>query len=142
MATLPPAAIRSLCVAAGLLALSAGPGSAARTHHYGEPPAVQKRLTITDFDATYTIRRDGTIEVIDRITVRFDGSWNGLYRYIPLVYNLGADGKHRIVIDLESIEDASGRPLRYEHKREGALLFMKTWVPGANDATRTLVYKY
>ena len=122
-----------LAFAAALLAGLVAPAAAA---------AQGRRLTITEFDATYRIREDGIIEVEDRITVRFDGSWNGIYRYIPQVYDLGADGRHRIHIDLKSIEEPGGRELRHETKREGALFFMKTWVPGANDATRTIVYSY
>ena len=130
-------------LAAALLAVCLVPSWAATAMHGSEEPPLQgRRLTITEFESTYTVRTDGVIEVEDRITVRFDGSWNGMYRYIPLVYDLGAAGRHRILLDLQSIEDAGGRRLRSETKREGALLFMKTWVPGANDATRTLVYKY
>ncbi len=106
-------------------------------------PAVQtRRLTITFFDARYQVGRDGDVEVEERITVRFEGSWNGIYRFIPVRYRLDDGRGHRISFDFRSVTDDSGNPLRHELDRQGALVKITTWVPGARDAERTIVYRY
>ena len=124
------------------LLAAAGLGFAAALTSGDADAAQARRLTITQFDATYRVRRDAVLEVEERITVRFDGSWNGIYRYIPIVYRLKDGKRHRIHLDLRSVEDDRGSPLRHEAKREGSLINIKTWVPGARDAERTLVYRY
>jgi len=108
-----------------------------------DAPVVQaRRLTITLFDATYDVGVDGAIDVVERITVRFEGSWNGIYRWIPVKYELTDGGRHQIYLDVRAVEDDGGRELRHEVDREGALVKIKTWVPGARDAERTIVYRY
>jgi hypothetical protein len=107
-----------------------------------EPQAQGRRLTISAFDVTYQVNLDGSLQVEERITAHFEGSWNGLYRWIPVKYELEGGGRHTIRLDVVSVEDDGGRPLRHEVSREGALLRIKTWVPGAQDAYRTVVYRY
>lgn len=105
--------------------------------------AVQgRRLTITDFAANYRVHRDGGLDVEERITLRFEGSWNGVHRWIPVEYRLDTGGSHRIRLDLQSVTDDRGRELRHQTDRRGALLRIKTWVPDARDAVRTVVYRY
>ncbi len=104
--------------------------------------AQSRRLTITFFDARYNVGRDGSLAVEERITVRFDGSWNGIFRWIPVKYELDDGGSHRIDLDVISVEDDRGNTLQYDIQRKGALVNIKTWVPGAQDATRTIVYRY
>ncbi|MGD8866284.1 MAG: DUF2207 domain-containing protein [Gemmatimonadales bacterium] len=108
----------------------------------GEARAQSRRLTIERFDAEYVVARDGGVEVEERITFRFEGSWNGVYRFIPVKYRLDDGRRHRIDLDVESVTDGQGNSLRHEINREGALVNIKTWVPGARDATRTVVYRY
>jgi uncharacterized membrane protein YgcG len=108
-----------------------------------DAPVVQtRRLTITFFDATYDVGVDGTVDVEERITVRFEGSWNGVYRWIPVKYELTGGGRHQVYLDVQAVEDDRGNELRHEVKREGALVKIKTWVPGARDTQRTIVYRY
>ncbi len=106
------------------------------------PAHAQRSLTITFFDARYTVGRDGALDVEERITVRFDGSWNGIYRWIPVRYELDNGKKHEIDLDVQSVEDVNGTSLRHEIKRQGALVNVKTWVPRAQDTTHTIVYRY
>ena len=47
-----------------------------------------RQLSIQMFDVTYDVGTDGVIHVEERITFRFDGSWNGVYRWIPFKYQL------------------------------------------------------
>ncbi len=108
-----------------------------------DAPIVQtRRLTITFFDATYDVGLDGAVEVEERITVRFEGSWNGIYRWIPVKYRLAGGGRHQVYLDVQAVEDDRGNELRHQVKREGALVKIKTWVAGARDAERTVVYRY
>lgn len=108
-----------------------------------EAPLSQgRRLTINSFDASYTVRRDGVLDVEERITFNFEGSWNGVYRWIPVKYRLTEGGQHQVYLDVESVTDDRGNRLRHQVKREGALIRIKTWVPGARNAVRTVVYRY
>jgi hypothetical protein len=106
------------------------------------PAAAQRRLTIVFFDAAYRIGLDGSIEVEERVTVRFEGSWNGIYRWVPVKYRLDDGRSHQVHLDVTSVADGQGNELRHEVKRQGALVKIKTWVPGAQDAQRTIVYRY
>ena len=51
------------------------------------PVAAQRSLAIERFDAAITVNRDGTVDVAESITARFEGSWNGIYRTIPVEYH-------------------------------------------------------
>jgi len=50
------------------------------------PATAQRSLAIKGFDATITVNRDGSIDVTEMITAEFTGSWNGIYRTIPVEY--------------------------------------------------------
>ena len=47
-------------------------------------PAAARSLVIESFDVTVRVNRDGTLEVSEIIRPRFTGSWNGIYRTIPI----------------------------------------------------------
>ena len=44
------------------------------------PEAQERSIRIRDFDALLTLSRDGTLEVTERLSLRFDGEWNGVQR--------------------------------------------------------------
>ena len=105
--------------------------------------AAQRTLTIERFHAAIRVERDAGIRVTETINVRFDGSWNGLYRTIPVKYRTAQGLNWTLGLDLESATDAaSGQSLRVEASRERHYVKYKIWVPGAQDVTRTLVLRY
>ena len=103
-------AARALLVSAALLALPD------RAH------AQDTGWTITDFHADYVVHPDGSLGVIERIIVDFDGlERHGIYRSIPVVYKRQVSedvpmsaGRVRFSLDVREVTDAAGNPLPYE----------------------------
>lgn len=106
------------------------------------PALAQRELAIERFDATIDVRPDASIEVTETITARFTGSWNGIYRTIPVKYRTQQGFNWTLRLDQVRATDATGQPLRLEASRERHYAKYKIWVPGAQDATRTVVLRY
>jgi uncharacterized protein (TIGR04222 family) len=102
----------------------------------------QRSLVIERFDAVIRVEPDGTIDVIETITARFTGAWNGIYRSIPVKYRTSQGLNWTLGLDVLGATDAEGRALRLETGREGHYVKLKMWIPDAEDATRTAVLHY
>jgi hypothetical protein len=109
---------------------------------WAAPAAGQRSLAIERFDAVIRVRPDGAIDVTETITARFTGSWNGIFRTIPVVYRDARGLNWTLGLDIRGAVDGDGRALRVEADRERHYLKLRMWVPGANDATRTVVLQY
>ena len=106
------------------------------------PAAAQERSWhIESFHADIRVLEDGSIEVTETIRPRFDGSYNGIYRTIPVEYRISGF-RYRLRLSVEAVTDADGNPLRYESKRDGDYLNTRIWVPGAVDTVRTVRLSY
>jgi uncharacterized membrane protein len=105
-------------------------------------PAAARQLAIQNFDAQITVQPDATIEVTEIIRARFTGSWNGIYRSIPVEYVSPQGFNYTLFLDVTGVTDDDGRPLKYEVSRERNYKKIKIWVPGANDAVRTIIITY
>ncbi|HKC40254.1 MAG TPA: DUF2207 domain-containing protein, partial [Gemmatimonadales bacterium] len=109
---------------------------------WSTPALAQRSYTIDRFDAVIQVQRDASIQVTETITARFVGSYNGIYRTIPVTYRTPQGLNWTLGVRLVSVTDDQGRPLRVETSRERHLLKFKMWIPGANNATRTVVLHY
>lgn len=116
--------------AAGALCLSASPAA-----------AQERSWQIESFHADIRVLENGSIEVTETIRPRFDGSYNGIYRTIPVEYRVNGF-RYRLRLSVDAVTDADGNPLRYESKRDGDDLNTKIWVPGAADTVRTVRLSY
>jgi len=106
------------------------------------PAAAQRTLVIQDFAVGVEVAADGSILVTETIQPRFTGSWNGLYRTIPVGYRTPQGFSYDLKLAIESITDGAGAKLRYESSRVRHYRKLKIWVPGAQDAVKTVVIKY
>jgi len=106
------------------------------------PAAAQRTLEIERFDARITVNADGTIDVLESIRAKFTGSWNGIYRKVPVEYRTAQGFKWTVRVELVSATDAEGQALRTETSREGHFVQYKMWIPGAVDAVRSVVLRY
>ena len=106
------------------------------------PSRAQRSLTIASFEAGVTVDRDGGIEVVETIGARFTGSWNGLYRSIPVEYVTPQQLNYSLRLTIDAVTDETGSALRYESSRERHHRKLKVWVPDARDAVRTIVIRY
>ncbi len=104
--------------------------------------AQEKSYSIERFDARIRVNQDASIDVTETITARFVGSWNGLYRTIPVEYRTAQGLNWTLGVSLVSAQDDAGRDLRTETSREGPYIRYKIWIPGAANADRTLVLRY
>jgi hypothetical protein len=121
--------LRGAIVAACLLAW---PGAA----------AAQRSLVIQQFAADVEVGTGGTIAVTETIQPRFTGAWNGIYRTIPVGYRTPQGFTYQLRLDVESVSDETGAPLRYESSRERHYRKLKIWIPGAVDTVKTVVVRY
>ena len=105
--------------------------------------AAQRTLVLESFEAELRVSLDGSLEVTETIRPRFTGSWQGIYRDLSLEHRTAEDWRERLEVELLSITDEAGEPLVFVDTREGGWLRrFRIWVPGAEDATRTLVIRY
>ncbi|HWQ03239.1 MAG TPA: DUF2207 domain-containing protein, partial [Candidatus Nitrosotenuis sp.] len=106
------------------------------------PAITTKSLVIQNFDVTVEVSKDASILVTETIQPRFTGSWNGIYRTIPVEYRTPQGFNKTLFLEIVSITDENGNDLRVEQSRERHYKKLKIWVPGARDAVRTVVIKY
>ena len=102
----------------------------------------QRSYSIERFDAQIRVNRDASLDVTETITARFVGSYNGLFRTVPIKYRNAQGLSWTLGVSLQSARDDAGRDLRVETSREGANVKYKVWIPGAVNATRTLALRY
>jgi hypothetical protein len=106
------------------------------------PLEAQRSLAIQRFDADIAVRKDGTVDVTETITAQFTGAWNGIYRTVPVEYHTPQGFNWTLRLTLLGATDQSGQKLEVESRRERHYIKYKIWVPGANNATRTVVLRY
>ena len=106
------------------------------------PVAAQRTLVIERFDAEIRVGADGGVSVVETIQPRFTGSWSGISRTIPIEYRTPQGFNYTLNLKVTGITDDQGGALRYESSRERHYRKLKIWVPGAVDATRTVVIRY
>jgi len=106
------------------------------------PAAGQRTLVIERFEATIDVARDGTVEVEETIVPRFTGSWNGIFRTIPIQYRTPQGMNYTLRLAVVSATDDEGHALKFESSRERHYLKLKIWVPGATDTTKTVKLRY
>ena len=107
------------------------------------PVAGQTRaLVIEQFDAEINVLPSGRIHVSEAIRFGFTGSWNGVFRDIPVRYETFQGFNYHLDLNVGSVLDEGGQPLEYEESREGQYKRVKIWVPGATDEARTVHIDY
>jgi uncharacterized membrane protein YgcG len=101
-----------------------------------------RTLTLEEFNSTLTVQEDGTLDVVESLRFRFDGSWNGVFRSIPVEMEDSRGLRARLFLDIRAVVDGSGNSLEYELSREGRNRKIKIWVPNAQDRTETVTIAY
>ncbi|NJD19146.1 MAG: DUF2207 domain-containing protein, partial [Gemmatimonadetes bacterium] len=104
--------------------------------------SAQRSLEIERFDATLRVEESGWLDVREEILVRFTGSWNGIFRDIPVEYRTEQGFSFRLRLEDVSVTGESGEPLEFRSSRERHYRQLKIRVPGASDATRKVVIHY
>ena len=101
-----------------------------------------REIVLERFDGEYEIRKDTSVDVIERMTIGFKGEWNGVIRAVPVDYRVPGHGMWDVRLELHGATDDAGAPLRVEEGRAGDNREFRIWVPGARDVTRTVVLRY
>jgi uncharacterized membrane protein len=104
--------------------------------------SADRTLVIERFEASIDVSPDGSIAVNETIVPRFTGSWNGIFRTIPVEYGTPQGLNYTLRLDVESITDEAGQKLKYESSRQRHYRKLKIWVPSAVDAARTVRLRY
>ncbi len=105
-------------------------------------PALGRSWRIADFYTTAAIDDHGGATITERIDAVFIGSYNGIYRTIPVEYPGPRGTNYSLFLKVKEVTDGSGRPLKYEVSREGPYRKIKIWIPGATDTSRTILITY
>jgi uncharacterized membrane protein YgcG len=122
---------------------AAAPGAAAPGATVPDKyPAVARSWHIEAFHAEVRVETTGRVRVTERIRVRFEGSYNGIYRDIPIEYRQALGFNYTLRLTDIEVTDAAGNELRYETGRERHYRRIKIWVPDARDAARTVHISY
>jgi len=106
------------------------------------PAEAQTRsYSIEAFKVSLQVNPDSSLLIQETIAFAFRGRHQGIYRTIPIRYE--RQGFHYdLRIDGIQVLDGDGRPLKTEVSYPGRDLKIKVWVPGAQDAARTVTILY
>lgn len=104
--------------------------------------AAARELHIEKFDSEIVVSPKGAIDVTETIQVQFIGSWNGLYREIPVEYVTPQGLNYTLFLNVKRVTDENGNSLKFESSRVRHYRKLKIYVPGARDVRKTLVIEY
>lgn len=105
-------------------------------------PACARSWRVADFHSTIAIDDRGYTTITERLDLVFVGSFNGIYRTIPVEYPGPRGSNYSLFLKVEDVSDLAGNKLKYEVSREGAYRKIKIFVPGASDTSRTVLITY
>jgi predicted membrane protein DUF2207 len=105
-------------------------------------PASARSLRIRDFHAELDVLPDSSLDVTETIRVDFEGSWQGIYRTIPVEYEGPGGFNYSLFLTDVNARDTDGALLRVERQRHGGNLQLKIFVPGAQDTSRNISIHY
>ncbi|HEY0020153.1 MAG TPA: DUF2207 domain-containing protein [Longimicrobium sp.] len=107
------------------------------------PAAAQdSTIVIRGFDAELLVQRDGSVEVTEAIRFAFTGRWNGILRDLSLQHNDANGNRQKLDVEVVSVTDGGGQPLRMEEEPEGWMHRLRIFIPGAHNAERTVMIRY
>ncbi len=106
------------------------------------PVGAQTRsYSIESFKVSLQVNPDSSLLIQETIAFAFRGRHQGIYRTIPIRYERQGF-RFDLRIDGTQVLDDDGRPVKTEVSYPGRDLKIKAWVPGAQDATRTVTILY
>ena len=105
-------------------------------------PASARSWRIADFNDVISIGGDGSALVYERITLVFDGQWQGIHRIIPVEYPGPNQTNYTLFFKVQSVTDGEGHKLKYETHDGNGNRDLKIFIPGAVDTTRTVEIAY
>jgi uncharacterized membrane protein len=98
--------------------------------------------SISDFSSSILIEENGTSVITERITCVFVGSYQGIYRRIPIEYRGPNGSNYTLFLDILKVEDGDGNKLETKISTKGDYRQLQIFIPGAEDATRQVVITY
>lgn len=104
--------------------------------------ALARQIVVQHFDSQVIVSADGTVDVTETIDAQFTGAWHGIYRTIPVEYTSREGFNYTLLLDQIRATDSDGHTLKFESNSDGRYTKFKIYVPGAEDATRTIVFHY
>jgi uncharacterized membrane protein len=105
-------------------------------------PALARSYRVTKFESTIHVEGDGSANIHEQITFAFSGSYQGIYRTIPVDYPGTAGSNYTLFIKVEQVTDENSSKLKYEKSTSNGTLKLKIYVPGAVNAERTINIEY
>jgi uncharacterized membrane protein YgcG len=105
-------------------------------------PALARSWHIADFHSTIDIDQRGYASISERIDLVFVGSYNGIWRSIPVEYPGPNGSNYSLFLRVDSVTDGEGQALKHEVSRDGDYKKIKIYIPGASDTTKTVVITY
>ncbi|MFL5638800.1 MAG: DUF2207 domain-containing protein, partial [Gemmatimonadaceae bacterium] len=103
-----------------------------------------RSIRIRDFGALITVHSDGSLDVTEQLTIRFDGQWNGIVRDLSLRHNTARGRATKLNVQIGYVTDSLGNRLRVEEesKDNGWTRSLRIYIPGASDADRQIIIRY
>jgi len=109
---------------------------------FAATPAQARSWNISDYASTISIDDHGAALISERITFVFVGHFNGIYRQIPIEYPGPKGTNYTLFLDVLRVADENGSPLKYELSTTGGSRKIKIYIPGAEDAKKTIAITY
>jgi uncharacterized membrane protein len=105
-------------------------------------PAFGRSWRVSDYNDTILIGEDGSAAITERLTLTFVGEWHGIHRFIPVEYPGPRGTNYTLFLNVRSVTDGDGNKLKYESSTSSGFRDLKVYIPGADDATRTVEIAY
>lgn len=102
----------------------------------------ERSYRLASFHAEIVVDEDGALDVTERLTFVFDGSFNGIYRDIPWRYRTPWGLDYELRISPGAVLSDEGARLEHEAGRRGDDYRFKVWIPGATDTSKTVTLSY
>jgi uncharacterized membrane protein len=93
--------------------------------------AAEDGWVIRSFDTQYTVNADASVDVVEDIRVTFDVDKHGIFRSIPVEYQIEGDPRHHRMINISNIkvDDGNGKNWKFDTSRVGDDLQIKIGDP-------------
>jgi len=101
-------------------------------------------MRIRNFDAVLTVHANGSLDVVEDLTVRLADKSNEIVRDLSLRDDVARKGPKKLDVEVLAVTDENGEPLRVEESitDSGWTRRLRIWIPDASNADRHISIRY